>query len=130
MTLWTPWLEVTITGFVYLVAILFFLLRLLKVKNLTFLDSLRPYAPYIAVVTLFSSYVCGLVAHLALAKLLALFSPELRYFSPRKIIQAHLRAPEYLTNSVGVSYTNFVLLRHLAIATWMLGISLSLWLDS
>ena len=129
MILWTPWIEVTITGFVYVIVIFFLVIRLLNIRTLSFLKGLESYAPYIALVTLFSSYVSGLVAHMAIAKLIACFRPEVRFFTPEKIVQLHEAAPEYLRNSMGLSYGNLVLLRHLAISVFLLGIALFLWLD-
>ncbi len=129
MNFGTPWIEVTIAGFVYISAIFFFILYLLKIRRLTFLKCLQPYAPYIAFVVLFSSYVCGFVAHTASSKLYALFSHDFKYCSPERIILNNERVPNYLLNSLALMYNNLVLFRHFSIATLLLGVALFLWLD-
>jgi hypothetical protein len=129
MNFWSPWIEVTIAGFVYVSAIFLIILCFLNIHKLTFLKCLQPYTPYIAFVVLFSSYVCGFVAHMLSSKLFALWSLDCKYFRPEKIIDINKRVPDYLRNSIALSYNNLILLRHLSFATLCLSVALFYWLD-
>ena len=120
-----PWLLVTISGFVYVCAIFFFLLALAGKYDLNF-KGIKDYLPYIAILVIFISYVIGYTMHLTFEKILLYILPELK--KPASDI---LDVPQKLSKDMYKTYldlySNFVMFRHLVIATSLLGISLYIW---
>ena len=121
-----PWIEVTITGFLYLFAIFFLTLRFLRIGNLRFLKKDAELLPYIAILAVFFSYVLGLAAHLVADKLITYLFPYFAFDANAniKIFQA---VPEDLQRKFGESYSNLVLFRHLVIASFTIAISMFSW---
>jgi heme A synthase len=124
----TPWLDGTIIGFVYLCAAFFLLLSCAKVHDLGFLTKIHSYAPYIAVLILFFSYVVGLAAHFVSQHIwITWFNhPEYAYHAPTQIAMTKDTPPDLLS-SLGASYDTFVMFRHLILGFLFLGISLWFW---
>jgi hypothetical protein len=63
MTAPTLWIEITIAGFVYLVALCFFFLAIFKVSGFQILQPAKDFLPYISAGAIAASYVTGIVAH-------------------------------------------------------------------
>ena len=125
----TPWLGVTIFGFVYVTAGVFLFLSYAGEYRLGFLKHAQPYAPYLAVLVLFLSYLVGLVAHLLSQQVWVAFFHSADAYNARRLIALQADTPRDLLTSLGNSYDTMVIYRHLWPAFVFLGISLYAWLD-
>jgi len=64
----TPWLEITIVGFVYTVSLFLLLLLSIRKYNLNIDSRVRDHLPFIAILIVFTSYVVGQAMHLLMQK--------------------------------------------------------------
>ena len=120
-----PWIQVTISGFVYVSAVFFLLLSLAHKYDLSFKDT-RYYLPYIGILLIFLSYVIGYSAHLVFEKILFCLNPEYK-LTLSKLLSIRENMSDILYKSYNDSYSNLVMFRHLVIATVFLGFSLYNW---
>ena len=121
------WLEVTIAGFVYLAAAFFTILAFAGKDDLGFLNSIREFIPYLALIVLFASYVVGMTAHILMQEVVIWFFPEYGFTAGIQLALQQNTPREILT-SLGYSYGAMLLLRHLALASLFLAVSLLIWL--
>ncbi len=99
----TPWLGVTIFGFVYVTAGVFLFLSYAGEYRLGFLKHAQPYAPYLAVLVLFLSYLVGLVAHLLSQQVWVAFFHSADAYNARRLIALQADTPRDLLTSLGNS---------------------------
>lgn len=78
------WAEITISGFFYLMAIFFFILRILGLKDLTPFDGLKEYLAFLSIGAVAASYILGVLAHRLIPILLIIF----KYLSTNKTRKA------------------------------------------
>jgi hypothetical protein len=119
-----PWIHVTISGFVY-VSFFFFLTLLFAKKYDLNYKNIKDYLPYIAIMVVFLSYAVGFSIHLMSQEVYYYFSPRLKILSDP--INTKMRLQGNIYDSYNNSYSNLVMLRHLTIATFLLGIVLPFW---
>jgi len=123
-----PWIQVTISGFVYLTAGFFILLSIFKKYDFTFIN-IKDYLPYLAILTVFLSYAVGYAAHLAIQPVVYLIRPEFAPTGEKMMTLLSLtEKSNEVYKSINDTYSNLVMFRHLFIATILLGISLCIWL--
>lgn len=129
MTSFTPWLNGTIAGFVYLCALIFIIMSCLKRYDLGFLEELRQFAPYVAVVVLFFSYVLGYAAQVCSQHIYInwLCHHEFDYSAAKQIAEQNRTPPDLVLASKN-SYDIMVLFRLLTFAFLILAIALWTWL--
>jgi hypothetical protein len=131
MSLPTPWLEITVFGFVYIVAFSLFLLSFMYkheyLKIAQYLKNMREYLPYIGAIILFSSYLVGYSAHLVIDPTISKFYSKndsyIKALAEIKFCNSPLS--DQLQSTYRSVYTEFIMFRHLTSATFCL--SLSLW---
>jgi hypothetical protein len=114
-----PYIWGIVFGFVYLAAFFFFILSLLRIHNLTPSPSIDKYVPYLAVIVIFASSITGFVAQTIISKVIGIIFPQDAFNATNPIASQQ---------EVGVVYASLILIRHLFIATLLLGISLNIWL--
>jgi hypothetical protein len=119
-----PWIKITIPGFVYIVAIFFVLLKLVDKNNSSFKNNLcfkniHYYLPYIAIVIAFLSYTFGYSAHLVIQSIFG-EQPEKKLIALQKLKETNPLRYQSLNDT----YTDFVMFRHLIVASILLGFSL------
>ncbi len=138
----TLWAEIIIAGFVYLLAVVFFILNKAGIYDFQFMASLSDYVSLITLISIFVSYIIGLLTH-RLIQLLILF-PVNRLFqkSGNKFNFIGDAKPDFYTNSfvlyqygspalhreIDLQYSAFALFTSLVFSLPILGTSLYLWL--
>lgn len=80
------WAEITIAGFFYLLAAFFLTLKVIGVRDLSFLPSLKDYVAAISVGIVVVSYLLGLLAHRLIPIVL---SRPVRFLARRMKITGH-----------------------------------------
>lgn len=128
MVSFLPWLGVTMPGIVYVTALFFLILAYAGKPDLDFGDNIKPYAPYIAILVLFFSYLVGLAAHFLTQRLWVLCFHHEEVYSAAKQLSMHSNVPKEILTSLGESYDTLVTLRHLIISFFCLGVTLYVWL--
>lgn len=79
----TLWAEITISGFVFVLAGAFLVLKYLGVRDLLFVADAREYAAILSVLALAASYVMGILAHRLIGQLERALRPLLRRVNGR-----------------------------------------------
>ncbi|MFZ0456137.1 MAG: hypothetical protein WAM24_20480, partial [Ignavibacteriaceae bacterium] len=79
-----------------------------------------------SILLIFFSYVTGYSAHLVVEKLLFYFYPEWKE-TVKNVFEMKAKIPNDSYKSYNDSYSNFIMFRHLFIATILLGFSLYNW---
>jgi hypothetical protein len=120
------WIEITITGFLYLAALLLLTLPLFGIENLRSLKRTPQYLPYLAILTILFSYVMGMASHAIVEKIIAHFYPAFAFY-PRENITLFQIVPEHLQRTLGDSYSSLMLFRHLTISTCILAFAMLSW---
>ena len=123
----TPWLEVTISGFIYVAAAFFLFLRITGSYDLTLPQSLHDYIPYLVILILFLSYVVGLSTHMVVAKVISYLHTEYKFDASNQI-KIQTLVPDQLRATFGLAYGSLAMYRHLFIATFLLSLTLFAWL--
>lgn len=142
MTATTLWIEITIGGSLYLVAVGFLILAGFGIKDLRSLEAAKDYLPYLSACGVAASYIAGIVAH-RLVQMLAspLLSRIERLLRITPLTERSDRN-QVLTNMVKVwhsgsarlhreldfQYALVALLRSLLLSVPFLGASISVWL--
>lgn len=111
-----PSIQVTLFGFVYVTALIFFFLSLANKHDLIFKET-RAYFPFIAIIILFASFVVGYTAYVSSEKIIFMIYPGLKYGATEAI---HMRKniSEDLYKTFMDRYTYMIMFRHLFIATF------------
>ena len=122
----TPWLEITITGFVYIVALFFFLFLLSGKPDFVFPTFASEYLAVLGILTLFFSYVIGLAMHVILQRAIELVKPSYKFDAVNQV-QLDLTLPETLRASLNGSYNSLIMFRHLFVATFVMTVLLLFW---
>ena len=125
----TPWLEVTITGFIYLCSIVFIMLSIAKKRDVNTVHIFKEYLPYVSVIILFLSYVIGLSAYLIVQNVIFYFIPSVGY-EPAIISSIQEAITEKQYRSFENGYATLVMLRHLVISYAFFAISFFVWLNA
>lgn len=137
------WTEIIITGFVYLLAFFFLILKFLQIDSLDFIYAYKDYLSYISVGAIGLSYILGL---LTLRSTSSLGRPlielvEKTFFHKTPIAEeqklknqtSHVMVLQYgserLNRELDFQYSTFVLLRQLSLAIPFCGISATWWLS-
>ena len=63
MNTFSLWIEISISGFFYVIALFFFLLTILGVENLNFIPNFKDYLAFVGVGIAIISYIFGILAH-------------------------------------------------------------------
>jgi hypothetical protein len=121
-----PWIQITIPGFVYVSSVFFLILFFAGKYDLTFSKDTREYVPFIAILAIFFSYVVGFSAHLISEKVISIICSEYKlsisnFKGMQKIIS------DNVFKSLSDTYVDFVMLRHLSVSTFFLGLTLYNW---
>ena len=140
MTNATLWIEITIAGAIYLVAILLWVLALLGPTDAR-LDSLRggEFLPYLSVAFVAASYIVGIVTH----RIVQIFAPpllrrvggflhieDLSYDigSEEDLVRIWQYGSERLHREIDFQYTLVALIRSLLFSIPLLGTGVAVWL--
>lgn len=140
LSLWM-WIEISISGFFYLLALFFIILKVLGVKDLVFLSIIKDYAALLSVGIAIASYLLGILAH----RLLSIIRPFtfIKHLFKRKQVQDERpNWKQYCANLVKVwqygserlhreldsQYSLNSLMRLLVIGIPLSGLSIALWI--
>ena len=118
------WLEMTIAGFVFLLAAFFFALAFFHITDLSFIQQFSSATPYLSVAIVFLSYIVGLSIHIVSQTLL---SSDKDTSKTRADAMFNDKIPERAIRLVETSYSTFVLFRLLSVGTYFLGMALLAW---
>jgi hypothetical protein len=127
MTSIIPYIWAVVFGFVYLLSILFFVLTILKIRSVKIPKEAEKYAPYIAVLVIFSSSIIGFVAQTLMGKFIGFLFPS-NILSVSDEMSRIQSVPETLRIFSNNTYSALQLVRHLFLATILLGVSLKIWI--
>ncbi|MBK7500886.1 MAG: hypothetical protein IPI19_17815 [Ignavibacteriales bacterium] len=114
-----PYIWGIVFGFVYLLAVFFFLLSRLKIYSLKPSVDIEKYAPYLAVIVIFASSIFGFVAQTLTGYVIGLLNPQVAY-KPTNSFSGQ--------SEIGGLYASLILMRHLCFATFLLSITLFKWI--
>ena len=141
MTRRTLWLEITIAGFPYALALFFLVLRYYGVSDVEKVLPSKEYLPFIAVVILAISYVLGILAHRLLQIVIRPMMRLVRYCFRRGtrhdgstpddttnyMVRVWQRGSERLNRELDFQFSLCALLQSLVVSVPLLGLSFSLW---
>jgi hypothetical protein len=127
MTSIIPFLWAVVFGFVYLLSIMFFVLFILKIQSIKMSKGVEKLAPYIAVIVIFSSSIIGFAAQTIIGKFIGFLFPS-KVLSINKEMSIIQTVPETLRILSNNTYSALQLVRHLFIATFLLGVSIRKWI--
>jgi len=118
-----------IPGLIYLTAVFFLFLFFLKKYDLFFFKSLLDYAPYIAIILLFLSYIVGDFCQIFLDRIVNLINDNsdirlkmIKYARDHKSISI-----EQSYESITYTFNKLVMIRHFIVSIFFLDVCLFLW---
>ena len=124
----TFWAKNTVVGFIYTISGIFFIFCIYGIYNLSWLENLKNYFPYIFILAVVFCSIIGYSSQIILQYIIVLFKPKFKY--DPKIEKATIEnlQDERLYKKYQFLYIVLVLFRHLIIGTFLLGVSIFLWL--
>lgn len=135
------WLEITIAGFVYLIAFLFLVAAYFRIGDARIFVSVKDFVPYLSASSIAISYVFGIISHRVIQILSSLFAPiRLLVFRRDERNQKQTKEHELemarirqygsvrTQREIEIQFGWLVLLRSLILSVPLLGFTVVVWL--